>query len=476
MIEIHIESAIFSDAGLRFLRRLGLNKEDVSKITTFVHFDFFDFETQVSCLGIGQKPVFNCTSKFKVYTDDFFLQYLQSQATNLSFCLSNGLEFITIATCPIIMKELTDPDRTDRLRYYADLVSTHDGKTLIGKIDYGLKAHIPMAQAIRAYKERTVALNLLTVSDPKISTRRFNSRAEINELNIKIIKCNNLKPPRGSKACAVFASVQIYIHEDLVTETVRDSTNPLFNFLRILPIPMTADLDRYLRTSELNILISQDNTNNNPDFVDHLYGVCRLSLMPLALGEKIEGEFDIIDDFGYTVGSITLSLSWSKQYRLDVIPIVSKLDEKLVSNQSRRNLIEAPPEPSLHELHDKEESNHNQPKNESNNTIIQEHVNPKLARETSITTNSLSSSKEDLVSNTSKTSSHSDHHQDKIITSKLRNGSADSLTSASLSEKSNPSSSQSIPSNSRLSHDNLIKPERQLKNVSEEGSSRLELI
>ncbi|KAJ1548835.1 X-linked retinitis pigmentosa GTPase regulator-interacting protein 1, partial [Cladochytrium tenue] len=340
LIEIHIEAALISDDGLHFLRKIGLDREDANKIVTFASYDFFEFETQVSPTGLGQRPVFNFTSRYTVFTDDFFLQYLQSSSITLSFCISNGTEFLPIATCPMVLKELTDPDRTDRLRYYADLISTHDGRTIIGKIDYGLRVRLPMAQAIRSFKERTVALNLLTVADQESSSRRFRSRAETNDLVVRLIQAFNLRPPPGRRP-AVFASFQFYIHPDIATDTVHHSTSPLLNFMRVLPLPMTADLDRYLRTAAFEVLVVDDNDGLD----DHVYGTCRIPLAALALGESLGGEFDLLDEFGLAAGSITISMVWSKSYKPSVTPLVSKVFDGPAGVVAARGL-EAPVHPT----------------------------------------------------------------------------------------------------------------------------------
>ncbi|KAJ3294871.1 Protein fantom [Rhizoclosmatium sp. JEL0117] len=332
LIEIHIESALISDDGMYHIRKLGLDMEDSAKLTTFIHYDFFEFETQVSPMGLSQKPVFNFTSKYKVYTDDFFLQYLQSKHTVLNFAVSNGVEFFNVGTCNVVMKELTDPDRTDRLRYYADLISNHDNRTIIGKVDFGLRVRLPMAQAIRSFKERTVALNLLTVSDKEVSSRRFRPRADTNDLVIRIISCSHLRQPPG-RIPAVFASFQFYIHETMVTDTIRNSTSPLLNFLRILPLPMTSDLDRYLRTANLHIMILDDNDG----IEDFEYGSVSVPLLPLALGEKIYDEYFLTDGFGNGKSKVTISLEWSKPYKLNVVPLISQLDEQAASSQDRSN-------------------------------------------------------------------------------------------------------------------------------------------
>ncbi|TPX75087.1 hypothetical protein CcCBS67573_g03652 [Chytriomyces confervae] len=330
LVEIHIESALISDDGLYHVRKLGFDMEDPSKLTTFIHYDFFEFETQVSPMGLGQKPMFNCTSKYKVYTDDFFLQYLQSKNTVFHLAVSNGLESFNIATCAVIMKELTDPDRTDRLRYYADLISTHDGKAIIGKLDFGLRVRLPMAQAIRSFKERTVALNLLTVSDKEVTSRRFRPRADTNDLVLRIIQCKQLRQPPG-RVPAVFASFQFYIHETIVTDTVRNSTSPMINFFRILPLPMTSDLDRYLRTSSLTIMILDDNDG----LEDFEYGSCTIPLLPLALGERIHDEYYLNDGFGAQKSKLTISLEWSKPYKLNLVPLISQLDDAVQSSGGR---------------------------------------------------------------------------------------------------------------------------------------------
>ncbi|KAI8831918.1 hypothetical protein BJ741DRAFT_536426 [Chytriomyces cf. hyalinus JEL632] len=294
LVEIHIESALISDDGLYHVRKLGFDMEDPSKLTTFIHYDFFEFETQVSPMGLGQKPIFN------------------------------------IATCAVIMKELTDPDRTDRLRYYADLISTHDGKAIIGKLDFGLRVRLPMAQAIRSFKERTVALNLLTVSDKEVTSRRFRPRADTNDLVLRIIQCKQLRQPPG-RVPAVFASFQFYIHETIVTDTVRNSTSPMLNFFRILPLPMTSDLDRYLRTSSLTIMILDDNDG----LEDFEYGSCTIPLLPLALGERIHDEYYLNDGFGAQKSKLTISLEWSKPYKLNLVPLISQLDDAVQSSGGR---------------------------------------------------------------------------------------------------------------------------------------------
>ena len=42
---------------------LGISSEEFGAMTTFVTFDFFEFETQMSPLGLGLKPHYGHTSR-----------------------------------------------------------------------------------------------------------------------------------------------------------------------------------------------------------------------------------------------------------------------------------------------------------------------------------------------------------------------------------------------------------------------------
>jgi len=60
-------------------------------------------------------------------------------------------------------------EKPERLQYYADIFVDGNPEKIIGKLDYSLFVHIPMAQAVRTFKERTVALNLMTVNNAEDS-------------------------------------------------------------------------------------------------------------------------------------------------------------------------------------------------------------------------------------------------------------------------------------------------------------------
>ena len=247
MIDMSIKAGIFNEDAFKMFIDLGLETEDVSMMTTFIVFDFYEFETQISPLGLGDKPHYGCTSRFKFYVDDFFLFYLQSHSLVLSVFRSNGLDFVQIGFCQVSFQGLIQSEKISPLHYYGDIVSIKDSKTVIGKLDYSMTLQVPMAQAIRAFKERTVALNLMTIHDSE-NSNRIQPRATLNHLNVEIKSCRDLIliQPQAN----IYISYSIFDETMNMTETVYNPKNHCdFNHLKLIPLYMGSDLDRYLRGS-----------------------------------------------------------------------------------------------------------------------------------------------------------------------------------------------------------------------------------
>ena len=314
VIDIHLEAALFNDEALAIFHDLGLDTEDAAMMTTFVLFDFYEFETQVSPLGIGSKPHYGHTSRFQLYADDFFLHYLQTNAMTFHICRSNGLEFVEIGTCSASFQGILKNDKSDKLQYYADIVSTKDQKKIIGKLDYSILVQVPMAQAIRTFKERTVALNLLTVSEKDESGKRFQPRADINHLTIEIGKCTDIKVSNP-----IYAAFSLLESDIFLTNSTKGTVLD-FAYLKMVPLAMGTDLDRYLRSSPLSIYF-MDETK------DIVYGIAQISLLDLALNDRIDGGFEVKSVNGNKLGFVNVSLYWGKPYKADIVPVVSLLDQ-----------------------------------------------------------------------------------------------------------------------------------------------------
>lgn len=117
--------------------------------------------------------------------------------------------------------------------------------------------------------------------------------------------------------------------------------NPTFNFVHEIPLAVTSDLDRYLRTSKVLIhstsvvvevkaakhwnmqmhLLVLDEADSPITDGDYCYGVASISLAPLALGDGVRGEFEVVDSKGKGAGRVEVEMRWERPYRLDVVPV-----------------------------------------------------------------------------------------------------------------------------------------------------------
>ena len=93
MVEFHFEAAVISQEGFMYLRNTNPEIDGPNCLVSFLYMDFFEFESEITPIGIGLKPFYNHTSRYTLYVDDFFLAYLQSQAVTIHLCRSNGIEF-----------------------------------------------------------------------------------------------------------------------------------------------------------------------------------------------------------------------------------------------------------------------------------------------------------------------------------------------------------------------------------------------
>ncbi|KAI8819442.1 uncharacterized protein EV422DRAFT_568866 [Fimicolochytrium jonesii] len=346
LLSIHLHSARLTPEGVTFLQRLHNTNEPRSHGTfaTFCYFDFFDFETAVTGLAVGEKMGWNFTAKYKLFIDDFCLMYLQMQPVTVYLCRADGLDFVEVAECVVRFKDLTDPSKADKLQYYGDLVSSHDHKTIIGRLNYTLSVKLPMAQTIRAFKERSGALGLLADADADVAATT--KHGKVNELVLKIDKCEGLDIDRARRQDgkagepAVYLAFQLPGHDHVVTSTVRGTANPEFNLLRTFRMVMTAELDRKLRTGDLRIMVLEDSDN------DFIYGTCAIPLLSLALGDSITGAFDIFGSDNAPAGKLTLSLSWEQPYRVQSAAVVPHLDWKEMSVKRMQPQQRPPRDPS----------------------------------------------------------------------------------------------------------------------------------
>ncbi|XP_059848811.1 protein fantom isoform X4 [Hypanus sabinus] len=158
LFEIHISKLIFSPEAIKVFGE--------QEPATFCTYAFYDFELQSTPVRHGMNPVFDFTSEYIVRVDDFFLHYLQKNTVKLEVQLAYGTDYETIAACQLRMHEILE--KNGRIFGSAFLVVLNTGVRgdveKYGTVEYWFRLRVPMAQAIRLYKERTKALGYITSS------------------------------------------------------------------------------------------------------------------------------------------------------------------------------------------------------------------------------------------------------------------------------------------------------------------------
>lgn len=312
-LAIHIQGAIFSPQGLEYLAKRNEITQDQPLFTTCAIIDFSEFETEISCIGFGSKPIYDYTSRFVVTVDDFFLKYLQSTSVPITIYHTNGMDARPIGYSLANFQEIVTMD-SKSFTYVSDILSNE--RTVIGKLEYRLDIEISMPMAIRAFHERSTALNLISKSNLELNDIPIIAEGSTNNLNIKLLRGTFTDTMDNEEDISlIFGTIHFEAFWRSVIIPPSKSSNPEFNFTTTVPLKMTSDLDRQLRTGKLLIAFADD-------LSDWIYGYVKIPLLELALGHDISGSFDVQDVKGLICGKVDLEIGWESIYSIAAIPNV----------------------------------------------------------------------------------------------------------------------------------------------------------
>lgn len=116
---------------------------------------------------------------------------------------------------------------------------------------------------------------------------------------------------------------------DVLVPPMAESYTPSFGFSFTVPLRMTSDLDRQLRTGKLLLVFADDKR-------DHLYGYVKVPLKNLATGKTIDGLYGVEDAGGVGCGTVRVSMDWQDAYVVhsDTTPkLVSLMDDEEISRE-----------------------------------------------------------------------------------------------------------------------------------------------
>ncbi|XP_064640394.1 protein fantom-like isoform X3 [Lineus longissimus] len=311
LFEIHINKMMLSDEGLR-----AMGDEEPAVFCTW---EFYEFEIQATTVMKSGRPEFDFTSQYIVKVDDFFLHYLQKETTTVELHHAFGTDYTTVAVCQLQFKDIFDKTH-GRVHGVAQLIGTDSGTVGLnyGSVEYWIRLRVPMDQALRLYKERTKALGYITsnlkATDQALQaldeTARGRPTDNVNEMHVKLIRCTGVKARREGTQPSPYAVYRFFDYPDHDTTIVQNSNNPEFNDHKSYPIPMTVDLDKYLKGQSLMVYVFDD---TDPEEAAYL-GVATVPLLPLAHDKTVKGTFELRQADGSVNGSVDVQLKWQYSY------------------------------------------------------------------------------------------------------------------------------------------------------------------
>ncbi|XP_063439448.1 protein fantom-like isoform X3 [Mytilus trossulus] len=314
LFEIHIQKISLSDDGLKILG------DDEPLL--FCTWEFFEYEIQSTPVLRGARPEFDFTSQYIVKVDDFFLHYLQKESCTMELHQSFGQDYKTVAACQMVFKDIFDKPH-GRIHGTATLIgvdSTGSGISL-GMVEYWIRLRVPMEQALRLYKERTKALGYITTNKraAEIAIEATDEVAmkrqqidNINQMHIKIIRCNGLQSRRKGVQPSPYCVYQFYDNNDHDTPIIHASNNPEFNDHKTYPVAMTSDLDQYMKTKQLTIFVFDD---TDPEQASYL-GFAEIPLLPLCHNKGVKGVFELKGPRGTVNGTMEVDVRFQEAYLL----------------------------------------------------------------------------------------------------------------------------------------------------------------
>jgi len=307
IFEIHIDKVIFSQEAVKEFE----DDEPVS----FVTYEFFEHELQATPVVKGTRPEFNFTSQYLVRVDDFFLHYLQKESTLVEIHRAFGTDYKTVAACQLKFRDLLEKPH-GRVHSTAKLLGTRPPcqGAEFATMEYWVRLRVPMDQAIRLYRERTKALGYMNSGAYKALEDAGHvpdkPPSDVNELDVHVIRCNGVQPRRPGIQPSPYAVYRFFDFADHDTDIVKNTNTPEFNDVKTFPVPMTTELDTYLRAAALEFYVFDD---ADPEPAAYL-GLAKVPLITLANDKPIKGTFELRRASGGVNGTIDVYLKWRYTY------------------------------------------------------------------------------------------------------------------------------------------------------------------
>ena len=275
----------------------------------FLSYDFFEFETEMTPVTKGYRPLFNFKSQFVINVDDFFLEYVMKQNVPIEIYQALGLEYRIVGKGHFDLKALLHDPGGSKIQCTAVATGSGDFHDTVqfGTLEYWVRMRLPVREAFRLYQDRSSALLAIGGREEQ----KLNLDTElVNELVIRVQSCENLVSRREDTVPSPYVMYKFFEYPDHDTDIIPSSSDPSWDDAKKFPVTMDRPLDRYLKTEALEFYVFDD---TDPDLKQYL-GLSKVALLPLVSSSHLEGTYPLLNSSGTHVGSLKLKLNWTKSY------------------------------------------------------------------------------------------------------------------------------------------------------------------
>uniref|UniRef100_A0A8C5AEI7 C2 domain-containing protein n=1 Tax=Gadus morhua TaxID=8049 RepID=A0A8C5AEI7_GADMO len=300
VLELHVGRATLSSSALE---SLGDRRQPPALFCTY---GFYDSELHATPVVDGRAgPDFNFTSRYVVRMDDFFMEYLHTSSLSVELHRAEGLAFRTLAVGTLRLRQLVEED--GKASGTLQLVGVSGEVQCFGSLEFWMRLKVPMQQTLRLYRERLSALGY-------INTKRHKRKSthSVNVLGVTVQRCSDL-PTAGPREPSPYVFYKFYDFPYRDTPVAHDQRHPAFGHHVPYSVAMDADLDRYLKSEELQLYV----LDYKEEQTDAYLGKARVPLLTLGHNKAISGEdtFELSSPSGTPAGHIEVTLSWKFPYR-----------------------------------------------------------------------------------------------------------------------------------------------------------------
>ncbi|XP_030222334.1 protein fantom [Gadus morhua] len=301
VLELHVGRATLSSSALE---SLGDRRQPPALFCTY---GFYDSELHATPVVDGRAgPDFNFTSRYVVRMDDFFMEYLHTSSLSVELHRAEGLAFRTLAVGTLRLRQLVEED--GKASGTLQLVGVSGEVQCFGSLEFWMRLKVPMQQTLRLYRERLSALGYINTALRE--ERPADPHSSVNVLGVTVQRCSDL-PTAGPREPSPYVFYKFYDFPYRDTPVAHDQRHPAFGHHVPYSVAMDADLDRYLKSEELQLYV----LDYKEEQTDAYLGKARVPLLTLGHNKAISGEFELSSPSGTPAGHIEVTLSWKFPYR-----------------------------------------------------------------------------------------------------------------------------------------------------------------